>query len=153
MKRLFMALAICLMIAGLTFAQETTTTEEETSIFKIDLKQGLIKPYKGGKIQHLTTFATMQTTKIDSWGKWNVLWDGWVVDAGFSYSSGNLDNVAVLLGREFGTLGKYLPIDFPLAKYVKITIYPIGSRINDPFNEFKEDKVYGLAYIKGEIRF
>lgn len=93
----------------------------------VTLKQGTIVPWRDGTMLNLTTVETVKTKKVDSWGKWNALWEGWSVDAGAAYdATDKIQSGAILLGRNFGTLGDYIPLDFPLKDTITITLYPVG---------------------------
>ena len=61
----------------------------------IDLKQGFIYSWGDRTIKNLTTVETMKTKPIESIGKWNALWDGWSLDAGFAYDGDSLNTTAL----------------------------------------------------------
>ena len=147
-KRLWLGLLLCVVIL---FGGHADVFAKSPSI---TVKQGYVYIYDTGDVENLTTFETLKTKPIKSWGKWNILWDGWSIDAGFSYDNSDVLNTgAVMLGRNFGTIGKYLPIDFPLKDYISITLYPAGAYINDLFDSPKVSFCSGIALIKAEIRF
>jgi hypothetical protein len=127
--------------------------EEAPAGATITAKQGAVMKWDTQETKFLTTFETIRTKKIEKWGKWNALWAGWSVDAGFAYDSSSINTGAILLGREFGTLGDYLPLDFPLKKYISITIYPVGLYIDNIFDHPKTKGCSGGAIIKATIKF
>jgi hypothetical protein len=145
LKNIFSVLLVSLFFLGSVYSEDNKLS--------ITTKQGFVYSWKDKEVKNLTTFETVKTKKIDSLGKWNVLWDGWSIDAGFSYDSAELDTGAILLGRNFGTLGEYLPFDFPLDDLVEITLYPFGLYINDLFHSPEIEYCTGLGLIKFEIKF
>lgn len=149
MRKLLTALMICLVIIGMGF--QMVRAED----IKVSLKQGFLYLFKDQKIQPLFTGQIAQTKPIESWGKWNAIIDGWSLDIGGSYDfeRKSLENGALLIGREFGTLGKYLPIDFPFKDKIKITLYPIGIYVKDVFDDAKISLTSGLGIIKLEVKF
>lgn len=149
-KRIILIVAVLLFAIGLAFAQD----EEEADVISITTKQGFLRTWEEGEVEHLTTFETIRTKKIESWGKWNMFWAGWSLDAGFAYDNSDvLSTGALMIGRNFGTLGDYLPIEFPLAKYITITLYPIGLYIRNLTDSPEVEYASGLGFIKAEIRF
>lgn len=127
---------------------------EDADKLNITVKQGFIVNLSDSKLNNLTTIETVRTKPIESWGKWNALWDGWSLDAGAAYDaqSSGIDDVALLLGRNFGTLGKYLPLDFPLKDKITVTMYPIGlyiKNVQDGDREF--DPCIGGAILRLDI--
>lgn len=121
--------------------------------FQLSVKQGFLYGYEDKAIKNLTTLETLKTRPVEGWGKWNVLWDGWSLDAGFAYDADHINTGALLLGREFGTLGKYFPIDFPLKDAFVITVYPIGIRADDLFSTPNLQLCSGGAFVKATLKF
>ena len=130
--------------------------EEAVDPIGIDLsiKQGFLMNWNDPdhKFNNLSTFEIAKTRKVESWGMWNALWTGWSLDAGFAYDANEISTVALLVGREFGTLGDYLPIDFPLNDLITITIYPIGVYAEDVFNSPEFGVCSGGSYIKFSLK-
>lgn len=120
---------------------------------KVQMKQGMLVPWDDptGGIENLSAMTLARTMPIESWGRWNALWDGWTLDAGFAYDSQSFNTGALLVGREFGTLGKYLPIDFPLKDKVQVTIYPFGIVATDVFDGPSIHGASGVGIIKFDI--
>jgi hypothetical protein len=145
MKKLLLGLFFSLSILiGTGYAQNVTAT----------LKQGFVIPWKDGHVKNLTTIETLRTKAVEGWGKWNMLVDGWTVDAGYAYDASTSDVGALLIGRQFGTLGKYLPfLDFPLADKITITIYPVGLYINNLKDKPQFNGCSGGAFIRLTIQF
>lgn len=119
----------------------------------ITLKQGVVYTWNANEVNNLTTFTVAKTKPIDSFGKWNILWEGWSIDAGFAYDADSFNTVGLLLGRELGVIGKYLPIDFPLKDKLEITIYPIGILVQEPFDGFETKTCSGGAIVKFNVKF
>jgi len=119
----------------------------------IALKQGALFTWKNQTVKNLTTFELAKTQEVESWGKWNILWAGWSLDCGFAYDASSISNGAILIGREFGTIGNYLPINFPLKDKITITLYPAGVYIDNIFDHPKSQGCSGGAIIKLSIKF
>lgn len=151
MRKGLITLILCLF-AGCALAQDIVE-EPDNSILTISTKQGFIIPWDSKEVKNLTTFEILKTKKVESWGKWNALWGGWSMDAGFAYDSGRLSDGGILLGRNFGTLGDYLPIEFPLKDMITITLYPAGLYLKDMFSDLSVKGCSGLGVIKFEIKF
>ncbi|MDI6732304.1 MAG: hypothetical protein QME16_00025 [Planctomycetota bacterium] len=134
-----LALSVCV---GLCRAEE----------MNVNLKQGFVYSWKHKQVKNLTTFEIAKTRAVESIGKWNALLEGWSIDAGGAYDT-NVFNGVLLLGREFGTLGKYLPIDFPLKDKISITLYPIGLYVRDIFNSPDVTLASGVGIIKISLKF
>lgn len=145
-KKMLLVMVAILMIAGM--AQAGIFDDEGVS-----LKQAFVRSWEDGRVRNATVVEFVKTSPIEGAGMWNLLIDGWTVDAGPAYDAANLNNGVLLLGREVGTLGKYLPfIKFPFADKLTITIYPVGLLATDLLNKPKFDGTYGLGYIKATIK-
>jgi hypothetical protein len=157
MKRLLLALFLiaALVIPSVgSFAEDAAVSTTETANpISITAKQGFLMTWDDATVKNLTTFEVVKTKKIESWGKWNALWAGWSLDAGFAYDASSVDTGALLLGRCFGTLADYVPLEFPLLDKITITIYPIGLYIEDLTDHPKLKGCSGGAIIKAEIKF
>ena len=152
MKRMFLTAAL-IFLCGLQ-AKAADVTQTSTGDITITAKQGFVIDYKDGTLKNLTTFETVKTRKIDSWGKWNALWAGWSIDAGFAFDAQGVNDAALLLGRNFGTIGDYLPFDFPLKDKIVATLYPAGLYVRDiQSHKRKFDPCGGGAIIKLEVTF
>lgn len=127
--------------------------EEASNPITITAKQGFVMTWDDPVVKNLTTFETIKTKKVESWGKWNMLWEGWSLDAGFAYDATGINTGALLIGRQFGTLADYLPLQFPLLNKISITIYPVGLYINDLTDHPRLKGCSGGAIIKAEIKF
>lgn len=120
--RIFFGLCLFVVVAFIAlggYAQEPTG---------IPAKQAFLVTWEDQNVWNATMIEVAKTKKSDSWGTWNILWEGWSLDVGGAYDSNEFDG-AVALGRRFGTIGDYLPIDFPFKDYLSITLYPIGARV------------------------
>lgn len=148
MKKLFLALLMMAIVLSLT------TSVWAEGFDSLSLKQGAIINWKDGNLDNISTGELARTHEVASWGRWNALWVGWTLDAGIAYDANAIDKGALLIGREFGTIGKYIPIDFPLKDKISITIYPIGLYVEN----LTEDKpkfsgCSGGAIVKLEVKF
>jgi hypothetical protein len=141
-----LVLAICLIIAG-------CKKEAKAQDLNISLKQGFVYSWQDQAVKNLTTLEIAKTKPIASWGKWNALIDGWTIDIGYAYDATTSNIGAILLGREFGTLGKYLPIDFPLLDKLSVTLYPFGIYLEDVFNSPRAKFCSGVGIIKLSLKF
>lgn len=151
MKKLLVLLIFLMSLSFPGYAQDTA--ESEDNKFTITTKQGYFYSWEDQDLTNLTTFEIARTEEIPSWGKWNVLWKGWSLDAGFAYDSSDVLNTgAILIGRNFGTLGEYLPIDFPLQDRITITLYAFGIKAEDLFDSPEIDFGSGVGIIKFEIK-
>lgn len=153
MKRLIVIASIIASVfgVGVSFAEDSALVIPSG----FELKQGAIAKWNDGadKLENLTTVTVARTRPVEAWGKWNALWAGWTVDLGAVYDANTLDTVAVLLGREFGTIGDYLPIDFPLADKVAITLYPVGIYADDVFDDMSVSGATGVGIVKFDVEF
>ncbi len=140
MKKICFIILAILLIRGIAFAD-------------ITLKQGFIMVWKDQVVKNMTCVTVINTTPLPSWGKWNALIDGWTIDAGWAYDGGSVDNGAILLGRNVGTLSKYLPISFPLMDKIDITLYPVGMYVERLSDHPSFKGASGGAFVKATIKF
>ena len=148
MKRVILSLFI---LSFIVVVVEVGYAQDATNKLGISMKQGLVLSWKEARVKNLTTFEVAKTKPVESWGKWNALWSGWTLDAGFAYDAATIDTGALLIGREFGTLGKYFPIDFPLKDKITITIYPVGLYVDNLWDKPTWHGCSGGAIIKFTI--
>lgn len=151
MKKFILVVLIGLFVFPVVAYSQPAVVEDNAP--NIVVKQGFLYGYSDHAIKNLTAIEVAKTRPVDSFGKWNILFDGWSLDAGFAYTGSTLNTAALLLGREFGTLGKYLPIDFPLKDKITITIYPVALRADDLFAHPKFQVASGGGFIKLGIQF
>lgn len=163
MKRILTLITLFLAICSLAFAETVLTTDtagvassgtnsvitSKLSTLSLQLKQGVVFKLKDGdsSAKNLTAVTIAKTTPVNGWGKWNALYSGWTIDAGVAYDANTADTLAVLLGREFETLGDYLPVAFPLKDKLSITIYPIGIYLEDLYDTPRASMCAGGALI------
>lgn len=145
MKKIFIVLFVLFCFVGMVIAEETG----------IVLKQSAFFTYNDMERKNATTVTALKTSPIESAPKWvNMIVDGWVFDAGVAYEDNTIKDAVVLMGREFGTLGKYVPwLIFPFKDKIAISIYPIGAYLPDIAHTFRPEKCFGLGYIKGTLKF
>lgn len=125
-------------IGSVVMAQETFT-----------LKQGVLLGWEEGTIKNITSIKVAETIANPNWSKLaNAFWSGNVVEAGWVYDNGSADSVALMVGRKIGTLGDYLPIKFPLADKIEITVYPIGLMASNLTSQPKFSGVSGGSYLQ-----
>ena len=116
---------------------------------EITLKQGVLLGWEEGTIKNITSIKVAETVAKDIWPKWvNAIWAGNVVEAGWVYDKSSADCVALMIGRKIGTLGDYLPIKFPLADKIEITVYPLGIMASNLTNKPKFSGVSGGSYLQ-----
>ena len=143
MKKLILILAI-LLLTPLAMAQDEA---------KLTLKQGFLYLINDSQVRNFTCVQVIETKPYEPFGRWNMLWDGWVVDAGAYYDADRIDMGAVMIGRKLGTLGNYLPLNFPLKDKLDITIYPIGLAVRDMFDSPELQPAMGGAFVRLDVRF
>ena len=121
----------------------------------IIVKQGLIYTWHDGQAKNVTTATVVRTQPIDSAPKWvNMLVDGWVFDAGAAYEDETIKDGTLLVGREYGTLGKYIPwLIFPFKNRIQLSIYLGGVYLPDVVHHIAPKGCSGLGYIKGTLKF
>lgn len=120
----------------------------------LEVKQGFIVPWDNPEngFMNMSTVSVLKTHADPSFGKWNAIWDGWSLDATWAYDSGT-SNVGLMLGRKFGVLGDYLPVEFPLSDKMDITLYPIGILASDITGKPELSGASGAALIKFDLSF
>ncbi len=145
MKKAFLSILFSCLLFTPAFADESDLT----------LKQGFLIRWDAveGELDNISMVTLARTKPVESIGDWNILLDGWMLDAGVAYDAGSFNTVALLVGREFGTLGKYLPIEFPLKDKLKITIYPFGVILDDPFTDAEISGASGVGIINIGMTF
>ena len=149
MKRVLIAVFL-LLWGGVAFA------DNPIGIPNLSIKQGAIIEWggKGTGLKNLSTVSILETRANPNWKPWvNALWSGNTIDVGFAYDATSFNTGAVLLGREFGTLGDYLPINYPLANVLKITLYPIGVYAEDIWNSHQAKVCSGVSVLKLSVTF
>jgi len=137
-----------------SFAEELPITSPIAITDGVHLKQGFIVPWDNVEsgFSNMTTATVLQTDAYEPFGKWNALWEGWSLDAAWSYDA-NTSNFGILLGRHFGTLGKYLPISYPMADKVDVTLYPVGILTSQVDGHTEFGGASGAAIIKFDVAF
>ena len=150
-KKLFLFFALVLALCPVAMADEPIALEIPSGI---TLRQGFVIPWEnpGDGFMNMTTTTILRTKESAEFGTWNALWEGWSLDAAWSYDSGT-SSVGLMVGRHLGTLGKYLPIDYPLADKIDITLYPIGFVVDRPFDEPEMTAASGAGIIKLSMSF
>ena len=148
-KESFLSLAI---LAAM-FAAAPAHADDLTLPDGITIKQGMLVKWDDPDlgVKNLSTVTIAQTHALESFGDWNMLWDGWSVDVGMAWDANSFNTAALLLGRDVGTIGKYLPIDFPLKDKLKITVYPLGIFAEDVFDHPSVHGASGVAFIKLDV--
>ncbi len=152
MKRVLFTLTAFLILCTSAFADSSPIALPSS----IQLKQGMLLKWDnpGAGVLNLSTFTVAETVASPHFNKLeNAIWEGWTIDAGFSYDAQNFGIAALMLGRDFGTLGKYLPISFPLADKFSLTVYPIGMTVDDPSGHPRVEGASGLGLIKLSVSF
>ena len=128
MKKLAL-FVLCFLVCGNVYADE------------LNFKQGVVYEWSTSNVNTMTYFEIARSKPIEGAGKWNMLLDGWTLDGGVDSNEvfdalaegrfREINSCAFVLGRKLGTLGDYLPIDFPLKDKMIITLYPMGLYIVD----------------------
>jgi len=150
MKRFLISIFLIGLLVVSGCAKEAVAQEDEGLV----LKQTALYTWKDTEYKNSTVVTLAKTKSVEGWPTWaNALVDGWILDAGIGYEDSTIRDGVVLAGREFGTLGKYLPIDFPLKDKINITLYVAGVYIDDVFNAPKTQGVSGVGYIQAKLKF
>lgn len=149
-KKLMLVVMAVMMLGGIAGIAQASIFDDEG----VALKQTFVGAWQDGRVRNATVGEFIKTGPVEGWPNWaNALIDGWSIDAGPAYDASNLNNGVGLLGREVGTLGKYLKfLKFPFADKLTITIYPIGVLATDLLSKPKWDGCYGVGYIKATIK-
>lgn len=160
-KKMLLVAVLVMLMAGLSFAQEPEKVKEPDKA-SLNFKQGLVYNWKNSHTESLTSFEIARTRPIESFGKWNMLWDGWTADGGLESNDAinaiaegrlkEIDSFSILLGRKVGTLGDYIPIDFPLKDKFTITVYPIGLYFDTIWDKPDVSLASGGAFLKISIK-
>lgn len=139
-----------ILMSGVAYADESVVSIPTS----LDVHQGFVIPWDNASsgFMNMSTLKVMETNSYEPFGAWNALWDGWSLDAAWSYDAGT-SKAGLMLGRHFGTLGKYLPISYPLADKVDITLYPIGIIVDDITGSPNVGGASGAGIIKFDVNF
>ena len=130
------------------------TVAATASTLGITGTQAVLYTWKSNEVVQSTVFTFAETKKIDSIGAWNILWQGWVIDAGPAYDDTNiLKSGTVLIGKKLGVLGDYVPIDFPFKDKITFKAYVAGVHAEDLFTKPKCQGVSGMGYISATVKF
>jgi len=125
---------------------------------EINLKQGMVMTWHDCEFKQLTSVEIAKTdiNQVPNWPKWaKAAYDGWSLDLGYPWDNRMSRDAALVLGREFGTLGKYLPLNFPFKDKITITLYAAGIYAENML-ELKDVKIKGcsgVGYLKGTLKF
>lgn len=139
MKMTVLVVALMLM-ASVVMAQDSPT---------FTLKQGVLLGWEQGTIKNITSLKVAETEANPNWPKLvNAFWAGNVIEVGWVYDKSSADCVALMVGRKIGTLGDYLPIKFPLAEKIEITVYPLGIMASNLTNKPEFSGVSGGSYLQ-----
>jgi len=117
--------------------------------------QGVAIDWQTGRILNTTTFDVAYTKPKESWPTWaNDIWDGWRIRAGFAYDSNSADNGILEISRRIGTLGKYVPINFPLLDKITIDFVPAGLKVErfTSGGKLNWGGYSGITYLKGSLK-
>jgi hypothetical protein len=143
MKKFFGLLVIGIMLLSFCGISKVMASDDG-----ITLKQGAIYPWKNCELKNQTMVKWINTKPIEFAPNWiNALVDGWEIDPGWAYDNSTLNSGSLMLGREIGTLGKYVKfLEFPLLDKITITIQPIGLYAEDLFHKLKTQGATGVTY-------
>lgn len=152
MKKVALLVAVLGILCSSSWADDTPLVSVPSTI---EMKQGFLVKWDEpeGGVENLTTVTIAKTKPIESLGDKNVWLDGWTLDLGIAYDAASFDTVALLVGRDFGTIGKYLPIDFPLKDKLELSVYPIGIFVEDVFGDSSIHGASGLGIVKFDVQF
>jgi len=143
--------AIVVLLLGMALLSPLMVAKAQD--YNVNLKQGFLFTWEGQQLKNSTSLEIAHTKPIEGLGKWNALWDGWLLDVSWVYDADTLDSCALLIGRDFGTLGNYIPIDFPLKDKISLTVYPIGLYAERVFDHPEIQGCSGGAILKLGLKF
>lgn len=121
----------------------------------IVIKQELLYTWEDLDAKNATTATAIKATAVEGWPTWvNMIVDGTVIDVGVAYEDETIKDGVVLVGKEFGTLGKYLPwLIFPFKDRIEISLHYVGIYLPDVLNKFDPEPCSGVGYLKGTFSF
>lgn len=154
MKKLILASIGLYLILGIASAFADPEVIQIPS--GITMKQGMLLKWNDptAGVLNLSTFSVAETVASEHFSNWeNALWEGWSLDAGFAYDANSFGVAALMIGRDFGNIGKYLPVKFPLADKFSLTVYPLGMIVEDPTGHPSIKGASGLGVIKLSVSF
>jgi hypothetical protein len=141
---------LMLVLLGLLFIGHMSYAED----YGLTLKQGGLYLYEDGVFRNFTCAEIARTTANPNWDKWvNAIWSGWTAEGGVAYDASSINTLAIMVGRKIGTLGDYLPINYPLLDKVDISVYPIGVACSDIGGKPQFQAASGAAIIKLDVKF
>lgn len=121
----------------------------------ITIKQEVFYTWNDLAAKNATTVTIIKGKPVDSFPKWaNMLIDGTVIDAGAAYEDDTIRDAVILIGREFGSLGKYVPwLVFPFKDRIDLSIHYAGIYLPNVAEELNPEGCSGLGYIKGSLKW
>ena len=152
MKKLMLFLmGFMLLTGGMAFADEESLISIPNGF---EIKQGFIIPWEDSNsgFMNMSTVTFVRTDAYEPFKKWNAVWEGWSLDGAWSYDAGT-SSFGLMLGKDFGNLSKYLPVSFPMADKINITVYPVGIVVNHPFDDPETSGASGAAIVKMTVSF
>ena len=150
MKTVMVLIAVMCLVIPITGAQDSPLAIPE----EFTAKQGMLMLWSNQNLQHSTTFEAIKTRECPSWPKWaNALWNGNTIDVGFAYDAANADNAVIAVSRTVGTLGNYLPIDFPILEKFHVSITPLAIEMRHFTTDLSFDGASGFSYFEVKAKF
>jgi len=144
MKRIIALVAIVsLCFVGMAMAEE------------VSVKQALFYTWEDLSAKNATTVTVIKAEAIESFPDWaNMIIDGTVIDVGAAYEDQTIRDGVVFVGKEFGTLGKYVPwLIFPFKDRIEISLCYAGIYLPNVAEEFDPEPCSGIGYLKGTFKF
>jgi len=131
---------------------EEVTVEEDSAV---SVKQALFYTWNDLSAKNATVVTVMKGKAIASLPKWaNMIIDGMVIDVGAAYEDDTIRDGVVLAGKEFGSLGKYVPwLEFPFKDRLEISLHYAGVYLPNVAEEFDPQACSGIGYLKGTFKF
>ena len=142
--------AVVVLVVGFMLMTGIVMAED----YDLTLKQGGLYLYEDGVFRNFTCAEIARTTANPNWDKWvNAIWSGWTLEGGVAYDASSINTLALMVGRKIGTLGDYLPINYPLLDKVDISVYPIGVACSGIGDKPQFQAASGAAIIKLGLKF
>ena len=131
---------------------EEEVVEEDSAV---SVKQALFYTWNDLSAKNATVVTVVKGKAIASLPKWaNMIIDGMVIDVGAAYEDDTIRDGVVLAGKEFGSLGKYVPwLEFPFKDRLEISLHYAGVYLPNVAEEFDPQACSGIGYLKGTFKF
>lgn len=145
MKKIIALIVILTCFVGVAIAEDSG----------VSVKQAVFYTWNDMAAKNATTVTVIKAKAVEGFPKWaNMIIDGTVIDVGAAYEDETIRDGVVFIGKEFGTLGKYVPwLIFPFKDRIEISLHYAGLYLPNVAEEFDPQGCSGLGYLKGTFSF